>query len=88
MATIDIDIDIEDYINEISTHSLISELASRKNVVTDFRRIGIDILKEIDDDEIIADLKERYDTLSLIKKVLDIRSWHDKKRIIQEIESL
>jgi hypothetical protein len=83
-----IDIDIEDYLDEVSTRDLLSELKIRKNFISEVKTLGIDILKEIPDDDLIAYLIDNYSKEKLIKKILCLREWHDKERIIEEIRLL
>jgi hypothetical protein len=73
-----IDIDIEDYLDEVDTSSLIDELKRRKDEVTekDWREMEVPVFK---DGEAV---------LKYFKKRLGLREWHDKKRLIREIEEL
>jgi hypothetical protein len=74
-----IDIEIEDYLDEVDTKYLVQELKKRK----DFKDFKFDI----DQIEIpIFDTSTQL--LSFIKKCLGLRQWHDKDRIINEIKSL
>jgi hypothetical protein len=79
-----IDIEIEDYLDEVRTEYLFKEIKKRK----DFK----DFIKEYIDEEmpkyIIPEFKTSIEILDFIKLVLGLKKWHDKKRIINEIESL
>lgn len=81
-----IDIDIEDYLDEVSTSDLMSELLSRKNIMSQLKGKGVDVLDALSEDDIINYLKDHFSAEAIIKKVLNIRPWHDKKRIIEEID--
>lgn len=74
-----IDVEIEDYLDEVDTKYLVQELKKRK----DFKSIDLD-LRDIE----IPIFKTPEQLLKFIKLVLGLREWHDKKRIISEIESL
>jgi hypothetical protein len=78
-----IDIEIEDYLDEVDTPVLIDELLKR----ADFKMTK-DHLSQIDSDILLDELTDRIDTLELIKKILHLKQWYDKKSIIQEIEDL
>jgi len=72
-----IDVEIEDYLGEIDTKYLVQELRKRKDV-KGIQLDNIDIPVFETDDQL----------LKYLKKILGLREWHDKKRIIQEIENL
>lgn len=74
-----IDIEIEDYLDEVDTKYLVQELEKRK----DYKVTELD-LRNLD----IPQFKTPELLLSYLKRILHLREWHDKKRIIQEIESL
>jgi hypothetical protein len=74
-----IDIEIEDYLDEVATKYLIQELKKR----ADFKPSDID-LTDIE----IPKFKTSDQLLKFIKQLLGLREWHDKKRIIKEIEDL
>lgn len=77
-----IEIEIEDYLGEVDTHYLIQELKHRKD-------LSVKDIKSLDPKLIaIPDFKTSSEILRYIKLILGLREWHDKKRIIQEIESL
>lgn len=82
-----IDIEIEDYLDEVRTEYLFHEIKKRKDF-KDFK----DFIKEYIDEEmpkyIIPEFKTSIEILDFIKLVLGLKKWHDKKRIINEIESL
>lgn len=83
-----IDIDIEDFLDEVRTEDLITELSHRENCKSEFKRLGVDILDELSDEDVISDLEDRFTPLNLIRKILGLRPWHDKERIIKEINEL
>ena len=68
---------IEDWVdidlNEIDTDDLMEELKSRDDV------------EEI---ELIPKFKEPQGQLAFIKETLGLKNWHDKERVLQEIELL
>lgn len=72
-----IEVEIEDYLDEVDTKYLIKELKRRKKI-TDLD------LNELD----IPEFKTPELLLSYIKRLLHIRPWHDKERIISEINDL
>jgi hypothetical protein len=74
-----IDIEIEDYLDEVDTKYLVQELQKRKDI-----DLSLFDLNNID----IPKFKTPEQLLSYLKRLLGLREWHDKKRIIQEIESL
>jgi hypothetical protein len=74
-----IDIEIEDYLDEVDTKYLVRELNKREGFkITEFDLNKIEI----------PSFKTPELLLSYLKKILHLREWHDKKRIINEIESL
>lgn len=52
----------------------------------------LDYIEDIDTWELCHELQSRNDSaeskLSIIRSLLGLREWHDKDRIIQEIEQL
>ena len=74
-----IDIEIEDYLDEVDTKYLVRELQKRK----DLKDFKID-LGEVD----LPEFRNTDEVLKYIKRVLHLRQWHDKKRVIYEIENL
>lgn len=79
-----IDVEIEDYLDEVRSEYLFRELKRRK----DFSDLIKDYNDELKPKYIIPDFKTSEQLLDFIKVVLKLQKWHDKKRIIQEIESL
>ena len=65
------DVDLVDYIDELSDFELIDEF-KRRSIIWPYTT------------DIISD----DDKLSMIYNILGLKSWHDKKRVIQEIENL
>ena len=74
-----IDVEIEDYLDEVNTKYLVQELKRRK----DLKDYKLDI------DQFEVPSFETPDALlKFLKRILGLREWHDKKRIISEIEQL
>lgn len=74
-----IDVEIEEYLDEVSTKYLVQELEKRH----DLKDYKID-LYNIE----IPEFKNGMQLLSYIKKLLGLREFHDMDRIISEIKSL
>jgi hypothetical protein len=74
-----IDVEIEDYLDEVSTRYLVQELRRRH----DFKDYKFDI-----DQFEIPSFETPDALLKFLKRILGLREWHDKKRIIFEIEQL
>jgi uncharacterized phage-like protein YoqJ len=74
-----IDIEIEEYLDEVDTKYLVQELNKRK----DRNNYRIDI-----DDYDIPIFKDSEQLLKYIKRLLGLRQWHDKNRVISEIKEL
>lgn len=74
-----IDIEIEDYLDEVDTRYLVQELQKRKDLKN--YKIKLD---QFD----LPDFKNSNDIFEYIKKVLGLREWHDKDRVIAEIREL
>ena len=79
-----IDIEIEEYLDEVRTESLFRELRKRK----DFEDYIEDYMNEDLPSYIIPDFETSEQVLNFVKRVLGLNSWHDKERIIKEIQSL
>jgi hypothetical protein len=77
-----IDIDVEDYLDEVDTKYLVQELKKRH----DLTKYAVDF-KDMYQPE-IPKFKGPEQLLNYIKLILGLRIWHDKKRIIKEIEQL
>lgn len=75
-----IDIEIEDYLYEVDTKYLVNELRKRKDGIN---QLGLDP-EEIE----IPKFKTPDHKLRFIKLILGLRQWHDKERVISEIQSL
>lgn len=75
-----IDIEIEDYLDEVDTKYLVQELLKRKNR----KKYKSNPLDDLD----IPNFNNPEQLLTYIKRLLKLRQWHDKKRIIAEIEQL
>lgn len=82
MARVDIDIDIEDYLDEVATDCLVSELRRRKKAPID--------LDECDDIEEIlwAENFQKKNTLDKLREILKLRPFSTKQEIINEIIEL
>jgi hypothetical protein len=74
-----IDIEIEDYLDEVATKYLVQELKKR----ADFKPADLD-LTTIE----IPKFKTSEQLLKFIKQLLGLREWHTKERIISEINNL
>ena len=74
-----IDIEIEEYLDEVDTKYLVQELNKRK----DRNNYRIDI-----DDYDIPIFKDSEQLLKYIKRLLGLSKWHDKNRVISEIKEL
>lgn len=74
-----IDIEIEDYLDEVDTKYLVQELNKRK----DRGNYKIDI-----DDYDIPVFNNSGQLLNFIKRLLGLRQWHDINRVISEIKEL
>jgi hypothetical protein len=74
-----IDIEIEDYLDEVATKYLVKELEKRH----DLKDYKID-LYSIETPE----FKNGTQLLSYIKKLLGLREFHDMERVISEIKLL
>jgi hypothetical protein len=79
-----IDIEIEEYLDEVRTELLFRVLKKRK----DFDILMKDYIDEHTPEYLLPELETGDQVLRFIKIVLRLNPWHDKKRIIQEIESL
>jgi hypothetical protein len=82
-----IDIEIEEYLDEVRTEYLVDELLRRKDAIQkllEHKELKITNINEI----IIPEFKTSDDVLNHLKLILRLKSWHDKKRIITEIENL
>lgn len=85
MAHIEVDIDIEDYLDECSTNSLIRELNSR----------GVNILETRTDkhgsrmeEYIFPNFKTQDDVIKFLKKTLGLREFHSNERLLDEVKAL
>jgi hypothetical protein len=81
-----INIDIEDYLDEVNTEILISELSKRSVKKTSYLS-EID-LSEIDLKDLLFELQERKSNLDIFRLILGLKKWHGKTEIIKEIEAL
>jgi hypothetical protein len=79
-----IDIEIEDYLDEVRTEYLFKELERRK----DFPDFIKQYVQETTPKYIIPDFNLPEQVLDFIKITLRLKPWHDKARIIKEIEAL
>ena len=82
-----IDIEIEDYLDEVRTEYLVNEIVKRKDAVTEILKHKEIKIANIDEFA-IPSFNTSEDVLKYIRLVLSLKPWHDKKRIIQEIEQL
>lgn len=76
-----IDVEIEDYLDEVDTKYLVRELEKRRDI-KEF--IDTNTLVNIE----LPEFRNRQELLKYIKKLLGLRLWHDKQRVISEIEDL
>lgn len=72
-------VEIEDYLDEVDTKYLVQELLKRK----DRYKYKCDLNQNE-----IPEFKTPELLLSYLKKILHLREWHDKNRIIKEIQEL
>ena len=80
-----IDIEVEEYLDEVRTVYLFKELKKRE----DFKDYIKEYITETTPDKIpIPEFYSSDEMLQYIKALLHLRPWHDKNRIIQEITSL
>lgn len=77
MAYIKIDIDIEDYLDEVETKHLQAELMRRK------RTLAID-----DDWTDLQPVTDPGELKQVLLHLLDLRAWHGKTRILQTIDEI
>ena len=78
-----IDIEIEDYLYEVDTKYLVKELAKRRDLKDHKAE-----LKNIPQDWDLPEFKTQEELLNYIKRVLHLKPWHGKDRIIKEIQEL
>lgn len=74
-----IDVEIEDYLDEVDTKYLVQELLKRK----DRNKYKIDIT-----DFDILEFSNTRQLLNYIKRLLGLREFHDINRIINELKEL
>ena len=87
MAYIEVDVEIEDYLDEVESKSLIKELERRGFKVP--QKEG-EIVKDIYGNVHynFPEFKSPEQLLGFIKEALGLKSWHDKKRLFSEIDNL
>lgn len=78
-----IDIEIEDYLDEVDTKYLVKELAKR-NDVSKYKPL----MNNIPDDFDLPEFKTKEQVLNYIKRILQLKPWHEKDRVIAEIKEL
>jgi hypothetical protein len=88
-----IDIEIEDYLDEVTTKYLVRELLTRKdfNEVLKSENSKYEKRTELFDDPKkfpLPDYKYTDDMVVYIKRILRLKQWHTKNRIIEEIINL
>lgn len=83
--TVTVNIDIDDIIDEIDDDVLVDEL-NRRGYNIKQKKIRTS-LHNLDDYE-YPDFKTKEELLLFIKGVLGSRSWHDKNRVLDEINDL
>ena len=79
-----IEVEIEEYLDEVRTEILFRELKKRK----DFKELIENEMDEVTPKYIIPDFKIPEEVLAFLRLVLRLKPWHDKERIISEIKSL
>jgi len=82
-----IDIEIEDYLDEVDTKYLVNELVQRKDAVKELLKHKEIKISNIDEFAISA-FRTTDDILNYIRLVLRLKKWHSKERIIAEIKEL
>jgi hypothetical protein len=82
-----IEVEIEDYLDEVDTKYLVRELLKRndyeKVLIEENRKTALSI-----NDIILPEFKTSDQILVYIKRLLGLKPWHDKDRIISEINNL
>jgi|GEM_PF-5109930 len=82
-----IEVEIEDYLDEVDTKYLVRELLQRndyeKVLIEENRKTALSI-----NDIILPEFKTSDQILVYIKRLLGLKPWHDKDRIISEINNL
>ncbi len=73
MALIKVDINIDEYLDEVDTSDLLEELECR----------SVDFEKSFD-----YDFKTPKHQYNAVKKVLGLREFHDKERVLRELQDL
>jgi len=79
-----IDIEIEEYLDEVRSKYLFDELKKRK----DFKILIEDYYQEMKLAYIIPDFKVSDDVLDFLKIVLNLKKWDTKDKIIEAIKEL
>ena len=82
-----IEVEIEDYLDEVDTKYLVRELLQRN----DYEKVLIEENRKTElsiNDIILPEFKTSDQILVYIKRLLGLKPWHDKDRIISEINNL
>jgi hypothetical protein len=86
-----IDVEIEEYLDEVRTVILVRELVRRKHFEDELKKElqRTQTSTKINAENLtLPEFKNPEQLLFYIKRLLGLRQWSDKKRIISEIESL
>jgi hypothetical protein len=86
-----VDIEIEEYLDEVRTVYLVRELIQRKDFEDELKKElqRTQTSTKISVENItLPEFKNPEQLLFYIKRLLNLRQWADKKRIISEIENL
>jgi len=86
MAYIEVDVDIEDYLDEVESKYLVKELNQRGFNIPE----EIEVKKDNYGKEIYSFpvFKTKEDLLRFVKEAIGLKPWHDKERVINEIKEL
>lgn len=76
-------LDVEDYLDEASERTLIAELNRRGYDLIEKKKVTKD-----KDEYILPEFNTREELKKFIYQAMGIRQWHDKERLIAEINEL
>jgi hypothetical protein len=87
MAYVEVDIDIEDYLDECESKYMVRELNKRGFKIPE--KEG-EVIKDLQGKEkyIFPDFKSPEHLLLFIKEAIGLKPWHDQQRVIDEIKNL
>lgn len=76
-------LDVEDYLDEASERTLIAELNRRGYDLIEKKKVTKD-----KDEYILPEFKTREELKKFLYQAMGIREWHNKERLISEINEL